>query len=145
MTQPRFSSLGLPSLLCLGAWACSGLFGPDAPHDPRMTTDSPSYATTDTIRVTVENLSDMTIEFDWCDAKLERGEHGDWTKVPTLPQGAVCTGSAELLDPRAQFAASQPIFDWMATGTYRFQLRIIYHSSGNETALISNEFHIDGT
>jgi len=137
------SSSGFALFLCLGAWACSGLLGTDGPDGPRVITDSPSYSNGDTIRVTLENLSERTLEFGWCDVELKRREEGAWIGVPTLPEGVVCAGAVTFLTPGGEYFARQFIFDWIPSGTYRFRVPLSYQSSHDKMIVFSNRFFIE--
>ncbi|GIW52013.1 MAG: hypothetical protein KatS3mg081_1368 [Gemmatimonadales bacterium] len=123
--------------------ACSNPFGLKAP-DVDFTTDAAAYLVGDTIRLRLVNRTASPLGFNLCFATLERRADALWERVPRQPLDppVLCPGVLLVLNPGQAATESQPIFDFMEPGVYRFRDKVEWPLNDGRVPIQTAPFEI---
>jgi hypothetical protein len=141
------ANLGVFAAVTLIASGCVSL----RPYDPgpgkRVAASfvQDSYASGETVNVTIANLSEVTLFYPdgFCKSQLQKKDRGGWLTVSARPKS--CPAEQGFLDPGQAVVHQFQLPPGVSGGTYRFALPMPapYEAVAPEADLITPSFRVE--
>jgi hypothetical protein len=146
LNAQRSATLPLIGTVLLAVLGCSAsqLFDPGPGKRVETRLAQTSYASGDSVRVAVTNMSSVSLVYPigFCKTILQRQEGTDWVDAVVPPDG--CALASANLDPR-QTATNRYLLPSLPTGTYRLSMPmpIPRQSTTPEGQLTTSSFSVN--
>jgi len=114
----------------------------------RFSTDAPSYATSDTIRLSLENnsQSDITVGLRcgwYLEMFYQKRENEVWSDNLWFPYMSLrCVTVPKIVKMNTTFGHSLPAEMFYSTGTFRLKVTVYIERVDTSLSLVSNSFEI---